>query len=109
MFAQAMLSEDPELKFISGKSKGRGPVAVGGVPVEFGQHAGAKLHLGMRGAFIWSVGFDRFQNRVQLVAEEDRYDGGRRFVGAEPVIVSGCCNRDAKKVLIIVYRLDNGA
>ena len=49
-------------------------------PLTLWQHAGAKLHLGMRGAFIRSVGLDRFQNRVQLVAEEDGYDGGRRFV-----------------------------
>ena len=44
----------------------------------------------------------------QLVAKEDRHNGGRRLVAAQPVVVAGIGHAAAQHLLILVHALDEG-
>ncbi len=60
-------------------------------------------------AAVGRVGLHGLQNGGKLIAEEDRDHGGRRFVGAETVIVSGSGHGKPQQILIVVHRLNGGA
>ena len=96
-----------ELKFIAGKGEGRGAVAVRGIPEKAREHIHPQLHLLLFHTGIGGIGLDGVQNGGQLIPQEDRDHGGRRFVGAQPVVVSGRCNRGPQQPLIVVHRLDH--
>ena len=100
--------DHPELKLVPRKGKGRGPVAVGGIPVEARQHVRAQSQPpGMR-ALIGGVLLDSLQHGAELVSEEDRDDGRRRLVCAQPVVVAGRGDAQAQQPLIVVHGLDDG-
>ena len=102
-------TDHAELKLVARKRKRRGAVAVGRVPVELGQHIDAELHLRFGNARIRRIGFDRFQNAVQLISEEHGHDRGRGFVCTEPMIVTCRRHRDPQQILIIIHRFDDCA
>ncbi len=52
--------------------------------------------------------FDLLEDVGQHVAEEDRQDRRRRFVGAEPMIVAGAGDAHAQQALPRVHRADDG-
>ena len=55
-----------------------------------------------------ALGRDLLEDVGELVAEEDRDDGRRRFVGAQAVVVGRRRDRGAEQVLVRVDRLDDG-
>ena len=101
-------AEHTELKLIAGKSKGRGSVTVGRITVELRKHINPELHLGLFSTLIRRIGLDSLKHSVQFVTQEDRHNGRRCFVCAETMIVACSRNRDTEKILIIVYRFDDG-
>ena len=98
-----------ELELVAGEGEGRGAVPVRGVPGELGQHVDAQLQDRFFRAAVGSVVFDGVQHGGELVAQEDGNDGGRRFVGAQTVIVAGGGYRQPQQILIVVYGLDGTA
>ena len=46
--------------------------------------------------------FERVDHFLQLFAEINRHDGGRRLVRTQPVVVARARYRKAEKILIIV-------
>ena len=86
--------QHPELEFIPSESERRGPVAVGGVPIEFGKHIHPKAHLGLFRAPVGGVGLDGLQNGGQLIPQEDGDNGGRRLIRAQAMVIPGCGNRE---------------
>ena len=58
---------------------------------------------------VLRIAFDSGENFAQISTQKHRNYCRRRFVCAEPVVVSGRCNRDPEQILIFVDRLDNGA
>ena len=100
-------AQHPELKFVAGKGKRRGAVAVRGIQDEAGEHVDAQLHSLLFRAHIGGIALNGVQHGGQLIAQEDRDDGGRRLVASQPVVVSGRGNGGSQKSLIVVHRLDD--
>ena len=51
---------------------------------------------------------DGLNDRTQLIAQEDRDDGRRRFVRAQAVVVACGGYRHAQQFLIFIHRFDDG-
>ena len=100
-------AQHTKFKFISGKCKGRCTVAVRGIAVKLRKYVHAQLHLCFFSSRIGRTGFNRFQYCIQFFSKEDRNDCRRCFVCPKSVIISCCCDRKTKQILIIVHRLDN--
>ena len=98
-----------EFEFIAGKGKGRGPVAIRGVPVKLRQDIDAQLHLHPPGARIRRIRFNRFKDGIQFIPEEDGDHGRRCLVCTETMIVARCGNGNPQKILIIIHCLDDSA
>ena len=103
-------AQHAELKLVAGEGKGGGAVAVGGVLGEAGQDMDPDLHVLL---ILLARSRRRFsmasKNRGQLIAQEHGDDGGRRLVGAQPVVVARAGNGDTQQILVFVHRLDDGA
>ena len=82
-------AQGAKLKFIAGEGEGRGPVPVGGILRELGQHMDADSHIGLLAAVVDGTGFQGFQDLGEFITEEDADDGGRGFAAAQTVIVAG--------------------
>ena len=52
---------------------------------------------------------DGIQDSSQFIAQEHGYDGRRRLIGPQPVVVAGACHRNPQQILVFVYRLDDGS
>ena len=50
----------------------------------------------------------RIDDPLQLIPEKDRYYRRRRFVGTQPVIVSGACHRYPHQIRVIIHRFYYG-
>ena len=96
-----------ELKLVAGEGEGRGPVAVGGVLAELGQHIHAQIHLHLDGAGVGGIGADGVDDRLQLLAHKDGDDGRRGLVGAQTVVVAGGGDGGAQQVGVLIHRLDD--
>ena len=76
---------------------------------QLGQDAGAEFHeaalLGGGGRAL----FELLDDVVELVAQVDRDDGRRGFVGAEAVIVAGGGDGDAEQAGVLIDGADDGA
>ena len=96
-----------EFKTISGESKRRSTVAVGGVLRDRRKNSSAQIHLGLVNVGVLRTGLDGIKDRLQLIADEHGDDSRRRLVRAQTVIVACGCNRDAEQILILVNSLDN--
>ena len=72
------------------------------------QHRDADLHeAALLGALRLAL-LELIDDVLQLVAEEDRDDGRRGFVGAEAVIVGGAGDGDAQQLGILGHGADDG-
>lgn len=98
----------PKFKLVSGEGKRGGPVAVGQVLGEARQYVDPDGHILGHAAVVRLAGCNRIEDAGELVAQEHREDGGRRFVRAEAVVVAGGGNRNPQQVLIIIDSLDDG-
>ncbi len=58
-------------------------------------------------ARVARAALDRLEDLLQLGAEEDRDDRGRRLVGAQPVVLAGVGDRRAQQLLVPVDGLDD--
>ena len=74
-------AQHPKFKFVAGKGKGGGAVAVCGVPDKAGEHINTQLHLFLFRADIGGIRLDGIQHGGQLIAQEYGDHGGRRLVG----------------------------
>ena len=102
-------AEHAKFKFIAGESERGGSVPIRRILRELGKNVNADAHERLFLRTVCGFLFDRFKNGGQLVAEEHGDHGGRRFVGAETVIVAGGGHGHAEQILIFVDRLDDGA
>lgn len=50
---------------------------------------------------------ERIHDGIELIAQEDRNDGWRRFIGTKTVIVACRSNRHAQELLVFVDRFDH--
>ena len=64
------------------------------------QHGNADRHGAARLAALRATLLDLLDDVLEHVAQEDRDDGRRGFVGAEPVVVGGGGDRDAEQVAV---------
>ncbi len=72
-----------------------------------GQHVGAGFQLYL---FLFSkigVVFNGLEDRGQFVAQENGYDGRRRFIAAQTMVVARAGGGDPHQVRIIIHSLDD--
>ena len=101
-------AEHTELKLVSCKGEGRCPVPVRCILGELRQNVNADLQKLLFLSAVGDILFYSFEYLRQLLAQKYRYNGGRRFVSSEPVIVSGARHGYPEQILIIVNRLYHG-
>ena len=65
----------------------------------------AFLLLAVVGSFL----LNGLQNFAQIGAQEHGHDGGRRLVGAQPVIVAGGGHGNPQQILVFIHSLDHRA
>ena len=98
----------PELEAVAGEGERAGPVAVARVGRQHRQRVDPDLQgallLGARGAALG----DLVEDVGQLVAQEDRDDGRRGLVGAEPVVVARRGHRRPQQAAVLVDGADDG-
>ncbi|MPM49525.1 hypothetical protein SDC9_96255 [bioreactor metagenome] len=98
-----------KLELVAGEGEGAGAVAVGRVARQRRQGIDADAH----GADLAPGGggalFELFNHVGELVAEVNRDDRRRRFIGAEPVVVAGAGYGGAQNVAVQVDRLNDCA
>ena len=99
-------AEHPELKFIAGKGQRRGAVSVRGVFGDGRQDIDADAHDRLFQVCVVGAVNNGFHHGFQFVAQEDGYDGRRRFVGAQAVIVTGGGDGATEPVLILIHAFD---
>ena len=91
-----------ELELVAREGEGRGAVAVRGVAQQVRQRRHAQVHdLGLVDLGLLLVN-EGLHDGVELVAQEDGDDGGRRLVGAETVIVARGGHARAQQVRVLV-------
>ena len=101
-------AQHAELELVAGEGKGGGAVAVGVVLGEARKDMDPHLHVLLILMAVVIALFDGGKDSGQLIAEEHGNDGGRRLVGAQPVIVARAGNGDTQQILVFVHRLDDG-
>ena len=98
-----------KLELVAGKGHGRRAVAVGRIARQTRQCGHANLDMtGGLGAFRAAL-FDLLDDVRELLAQEDRDDGGRRFVGAEAVVIAGGGHGHAQQRGVGVHGLHDHA
>ena len=97
-----------ELEAVAGEGEGAGAVAVGCILGEMRQDVAAQVHelLGAGGGVL-ALGDGRADG-LELVAQEDRDDGGRSLVGAQAMVVAGGGDGGAQELLVVVHSLEHG-
>ena len=100
-------ADHAELELVARKGEGRGAVAVRRVLGDDGQRIDAQLHHLAVGARVRLFLFERGEDGFQLFAYKHGDDGGRRFVGAQAVVVARAGHGKAQKILMVVDRLDD--
>ena len=96
-----------ELEFVAGKCEGARAVTVAGIAGQPRQHADAHLHVPALAGALEVGALQLIHHVLKLIAQEDRDDGRRGLVGAEPVIVAGARHRDAQKFRVLRHRADD--
>ncbi len=97
-----------ELELVAGEGERARAVAVARVARKRRQGGRAEFEAS---AFLGArrrAALELLEDVLQLLAEEDRQDGGRRFVGAEAVVVRGARHGGAQKVLVAVDGAEHG-
>ena len=97
-----------ELELVAGEGERGGAVAVGRVARKRRQRVHADLQLRASARGPGGSRLDGLHHGVQLVAEEDGEDGGRRLVRAEAMVVAGAGGGRAQEVGVQVDRADDG-
>ena len=100
-------AQHAEFELVAGKGEGRSPVPVGGILREFGEHMHADGHIRLFPAAVNRSLLQGVQDFRQLIPQEDGDDRGRRFVAAQPQIVSGTGHGGPQHILMLVHRLDD--
>ena len=99
-----------ELELVAGEGERAGAVAVAGIARQLRQHADADIEDAAALGRLGAAGlFDLLEDVGELVAEEDRDDRRRRFVGAEPMVVAGAGDAEAQQPLELVDRAETAA
>ncbi len=96
-----------ELELVAGEGERAGAVAVPGVARNLRQHARSQAQEpGDLPASALAAG-NAVENFGEFAAQKDTDDGGRRFVGSQPVVVAGRGHADAQQVLVLVDGFDD--
>ena len=101
-------AQHTELKLVARESQRRGTVAVGRVLRNRGQNVHADAKRALFAVGVVGLSDDGVDDVAQLVAQIDGNDGGRRFLCAEAMVVSGERDCRAKQLLIFVHALNKG-
>ena len=96
-----------ELELVAGEGERAGAVAVARVTRQLRQDADAGVEHAAALGRLRATLFDLLEDVRQHVAEEDRDDGGRRFVRTESVVVAGAGDGRAQQALVLVDRADD--
>ena len=102
-------TQHTELKFVTGEGQRAGTVSVGGILADGGEHIHADAQQGLFGVHIVGAVYDGTDDGIQLVAQENGYNGRRCFVCTQAVVVAGRGNSTPQKVLIFIHALDKGS
>ena len=89
--------DSAEFKLVSRESKGAGAVAIARVFGEAWEGIDAKAESSALFATGGFACFDLLEDLGELFAKEDRDNGGRGFVCAEAVVVSGACDNGTQE------------
>ncbi len=68
-------------------------------------HFQSSAGFGTRGAAVLNL----FDNIGQLFTQEDRYNGRRRFIGPETMVIAGVGRRNSEKFGIFIHSFNNCA
>ena len=95
-----------EFKLVSGEGKGRSPVSVRGVLLEFRN----RRHSGLQFAALQTAGsltglHQLLHYVLQLLPQKYGDDGRRRFVRTQPMVVSHVCGALAEQIRMGIHRL----
>ena len=101
-------AQHTELKLVAREGQRRGAVAVGRVLRNRGQNVHADAKRAFFAVGVVGLADDGVNDVAQLVSQIDGNDGGRRFLCAEAMVVSGERDCRAKKLLIFVHALNKG-
>ena len=97
-----------EFKFIAGEGNGGGAVPVGSVSGNAGKHIHADPHGLLHLIGVVRLFNDGIHNGLELISQENGKHGGRGFVSAQTVVISGKGNGAAEQLRIFVNALDKG-
>ena len=101
-------ADHTELELVAGEGEGRGAVPVRGVLGEIRQGAHAGVQMAALQAVGRLAGADKLRQYIlQLLAQVDGNDGGRRLVGSQTVVISHVGRRFPQQGRVAVHCLQH--